>query len=116
MFSIQLINFLISNLWFKGIRSLHFRDYVLSVGTGVGTILFYDVRAKKFLPSDHDAPLIAPNENTPNKNYLKLNTKRGWIVRDDLFRINIYAQFEFSLKLNYCWYIISTFWAISIFL
>jgi hypothetical protein len=50
-----------------GVRSLHFRNSVLSIGTGIGTVLFYDLRAHKFL---HD--------NTDN--HLKLQTTGGWIV------------------------------------
>ena len=53
----------------KGVRSLHFRNHVLSIGTGIGTVLFYDVRAHKFL-----------NKNNSTDNNLKLQTTGGWIV------------------------------------
>ena len=52
-----------------GVRSLHFRNNVLSIGTGIGTVLFYDVRAHKFL-----------NKNNTCDNSLKLQTTGGWIV------------------------------------
>jgi len=60
----------------KGVRSVHFRNDILSIGTGVGTVLFYDLRAHKFLkdPKDED-PL----------SQLKLKTSGGWIVIFFLF-------------------------------
>lgn len=35
----------------SGIRSLSFDNELLTIGTGVGTVLFYDVRAMKYLES-----------------------------------------------------------------
>lgn len=65
-----------------GIRSLHFRNNVLSVGTGVGTVLFYDVRANKFLNADEceSSPFESSSSMLNRNNYLKLETNRGWIV------------------------------------
>ena len=65
-----------------GIRSLHFRNNVLSVGTGVGTVLFYDVRANKFLNADEceSSSLESSSSMLNRNNYLKLETNRGWIV------------------------------------
>jgi hypothetical protein len=67
-------------LYFKGIRSLHFRNSILSIGTGIGTILFYDVRANKFLHTDLKCTTDETLSSSPNSNQLKLETKRGWIV------------------------------------
>jgi hypothetical protein len=41
----------------------------LSIGTGMGMILFYDLRVNKFLS----------NPNNP-QDHLKLQASRGWIV------------------------------------
>lgn len=39
-----------------GVRSLSFRDNVLTIGTGLGSILFYDLRAQKFLERPDNTP------------------------------------------------------------
>ena len=68
-------------------RSLHFRNSVLSIGTGIGTVLFYDLRAHKFL---HD--------NTDN--HLKLQTTGGWIVSTlFIFVIKARAIMQLEIKL-----------------
>lgn len=56
-----------------GVRSLNFRNNLLSIGTGIGTVMFYDIRANKFLCKDTD-------KNTENQNHLSLQTRGGWIV------------------------------------
>lgn len=53
-----------------GVRSLNFRNNILSIGTGGGTVMFYDLRNLKFLRSEHE-------EKT------KLQTKGGWILRNE---------------------------------
>jgi len=50
---------------------LHFRNSLLSIGTGVGTVLFYDLRANKFLNDYEDK----------KDGQLKLQSTGGWIVR-----------------------------------
>ena len=47
---------------------------MLSIGTGIGTVLFYDIRAHKFL-----------NKNNTSDNNLKLQTTGGWIVSSNAF-------------------------------
>ncbi|XP_077497260.1 DDB1 and CUL4 associated factor 12-like protein [Amblyomma americanum] len=57
-----------------GIRSLSFMDDLLTIGTGIGVILFFDVRASKYL-EDADRP-----------RYSMLKANRGWVHADELFR------------------------------
>lgn len=63
-----------------GVRSVHFRNDILSIGTGVGTVLFYDLRAHKFLQD--------PTDNDP-LNQLRLKTTRGWILRNETYYENL---------------------------
>jgi len=57
-----------------GIRSVSFKGNILTIGTGVGLMLFWDLRACKFL------------ESTMNSNRaVQLKASRGWVQRDDTF-------------------------------
>jgi len=58
-----------------GIRSVSFKGNILTVGTGIGLMLFWDVRACKFLES---------NMNYMN-NRVQLRASRGWVQREDIF-------------------------------
>ncbi|CAF1022076.1 unnamed protein product [Brachionus calyciflorus] len=64
-----------------GVRSLHFRNNVVSIGTGIGTILFYDVRANKFL--------FQTNENSKIEDHLSLQSTGGWIMRNETYYENL---------------------------
>lgn len=62
----------------SGIRSVSFYEHIITVGTGQGSLLFYDIRAQRFLEERLSAcygskPRLA-GEN------LKLTTGRGWLV------------------------------------
>lgn len=55
-----------------GIRSVSFRGNILTIGTGIGIMLFWDMRAGKFL------------ESTMNSNRaVQLKASKGWQARDD---------------------------------
>lgn len=57
-----------------GIRSVSFMGNILTIGTGTGQIMFWDLRAGKFL------------ESTINSNRVAhLKAGRGWVKRDDAF-------------------------------
>jgi len=57
-----------------GIRSVSFKGNILTIGTGIGLMLFWDLRAAKFL------------ESTMNSNRaVQLKASRGWVQRDDTF-------------------------------
>eukprot|EP00069_Balaena_mysticetus_P007845 bmy_05684T0 len=68
----------------KGIRSVSFYEHIITVGTGQGSLLFYDIRAQRFLEERRSAcygskPRLA-GEN------LKLTTGRGWLNHDETWR------------------------------
>ena len=53
-----------------GVRSVSFKGNILTIGTGIGIMLFYDLRAGKFL------------ESTMNSNRaVSLKASKGWMVR-----------------------------------
>jgi len=55
-----------------GIRSVSFKGNILTIGTGIGLMLFWDLRACKFL------------ESTMNSNRaVNLKASRGWVKRDE---------------------------------
>ncbi|XP_023320143.1 DDB1- and CUL4-associated factor 12 isoform X2 [Eurytemora carolleeae] len=57
-----------------GIRSVSFKGNILTLGTGTGLLLFWDLRACKFL------------ESTMNSNRaVQLKAGRGWVERNDSF-------------------------------
>lgn len=66
-----------------GIRSLSFCNDLLTVGTGVGAVLFYDIRAMKYL------------ENTSNSLFTALKATKGCVYPDEIFQ-------EFLLHFEYC--------------
>eukprot|EP00088_Acartia_fossae_P022591 TRINITY_DN2375_c0_g1_i11.p1 TRINITY_DN2375_c0_g1~~TRINITY_DN2375_c0_g1_i11.p1 ORF type:complete len:467 (-),score=86.19 TRINITY_DN2375_c0_g1_i11:443-1843(-) len=57
-----------------GIRSVSFKGNILTIGTGTGLILFWDLRANKFLESTINSNRVA-----------QLKAGRGWVKRDDSF-------------------------------
>lgn len=66
----------------SGIRSVSFYEHIITVGTGQGSLLFYDIRAQRFLEERLSAcygskPRLA-GEN------LKLTTGKGWLVSKPL--------------------------------
>ncbi|KAF5919838.1 hypothetical protein HPG69_004293 [Diceros bicornis minor] len=66
-----------------GVRSLSFYQHIVTVGTGHGSLLFYDVRAQKFLEEKASAsPDSSPG---PAARKLKLTCGRGWLNHDDLW-------------------------------
>jgi len=72
-----------------GVRSLNFRNNILSIGTGNGTVLFYDLRKLKFLQNDL-------NEK------VKLESGGGWILKNDsYFEYISYAQYLDNLHAVY---------------
>ncbi|GAB1288403.1 DDB1- and CUL4-associated factor 12 [Apodemus speciosus] len=66
------------------IRSVSFYEHIITVGTGQGSLLFYDIRAQRFLEERLSAcygakPRLA-GEN------LKLTTGKGWLNHDETWR------------------------------
>ncbi|EHB08625.1 WD repeat-containing protein 40C [Heterocephalus glaber] len=74
-----------------GVRSLSFYQRIVTVGTGHSSLLFYDIRAQKFLeersvPSSDSFPGSARRK-------LKLTCGRGWLNHDDLW-VNYFGGVE----------------------
>ena len=65
-----------------GIRSVSFYEHIVTVGTGQGSLLFYDIRAQRFLEN----PLNPAGgyRKCPGDGILKLTTGKGWLVRIDM--------------------------------
>ena len=69
MFFLQAIKKIPSRNNGCGIRSVSFKGNILTIGTGIGLLLFWDLRAGKFL------------ESTMNTNRaVSLKTSKGWMV------------------------------------
>ena len=62
----------------SGIRSVSFYEHIVTVGTGQGSLLFYDIRAQRFL----DDPLSPAGgyRQRQGEGILKLTTGKGWLV------------------------------------
>ncbi|XP_041493356.1 DDB1- and CUL4-associated factor 12-like protein 1 [Microtus oregoni] len=65
-----------------GVRSLSVHQHIVTVGTGHGSLLFYDIRAQKFLEQRSVAsPDMFP---VPSGRKLKLTCGSGWINQNDI--------------------------------
>ncbi|XP_053304565.1 DDB1- and CUL4-associated factor 12 [Spea bombifrons] len=65
----------------SGIRSVSFYEHIITVGTGQGSILFYDIRAHRFL----DDSGSCQNAKCRGE-MLKLSTGKGWLNHNDMWR------------------------------
>ncbi|KAK2083805.1 hypothetical protein P7K49_039041 [Saguinus oedipus] len=74
-----------------GVRSLSFYHHLITVGTGQGSLLFYDIRAQKFL--EGRAPTGLDSALEPAGRKLKLDCGRGWLNQDD-FWFNYFGGME----------------------
>jgi len=75
-----------------GIRSVSFKGNILTIGTGIGLMLFWDLRASKFL------------ESTMNSNRaVTLKASRGWVQRDDTFMDAFQNQKYFPAIYTHCY-------------
>lgn len=63
----------------SGIRSVSFYEHIVTVGTGLGSLLFYDIRAQRFL--EKSLNLTSGYRKCPGEGILKLTTGTGWVVR-----------------------------------
>ncbi|XP_039614978.1 DDB1- and CUL4-associated factor 12 [Polypterus senegalus] len=68
----------------SGIRSVSFYEHIITVGTGQGSLLFYDIRAQRFL-EDPDG-VGCNHKRLPGEGILKLTTGRGWLNHDETWR------------------------------
>ncbi|XP_071240096.1 DDB1- and CUL4-associated factor 12-like isoform X1 [Salvelinus alpinus] len=68
----------------RGIRSVSFYEHIVTVGTGQGSLLFYDIRAQRFL-EDPSSPAGGFRQR-PGEGILKLTTGKGWLNHDETWR------------------------------
>lgn len=62
----------------SGIRSVSFYEHIVTVGTGLGSLLFYDIRAQRFL--EKPLNLTSGYRKCPGEGILRLTTGTGWVV------------------------------------
>ncbi|XP_078614863.1 DDB1- and CUL4-associated factor 12-like [Branchiostoma floridae x Branchiostoma japonicum] len=56
-----------------GVRSISFRGDIVTMGTGAGSLLFYDIRARRFLDCNCGMTL-------------RLRSGEGWLKHDEMYR------------------------------
>ena len=64
-----------------GVRSLQFKDNIISIGSGGGSVFFYDLRFAHYLTS------VDTNKDEP----CCLRTSDGWVVRSLIIIIYIHT-------------------------
>lgn len=69
-----------------GIRSASFQDNTLTVGTGLGMLMFYDVRAGKYLESSINASRT-----------VVLKASKGYVVCFVFIDIFLYSSININL-------------------
>ncbi|KAL8595843.1 hypothetical protein ACOMHN_012261 [Nucella lapillus] len=61
---------------FQGIRSLSFKKDIVTIGTGLGQVLFFDVRAMRYLD----------DRNKERPGLCQLSVGQGWLREDENYR------------------------------
>ncbi|MBZ3884357.1 DDB1- and CUL4-associated factor 12-like protein 2 [Sciurus carolinensis] len=74
-----------------GVHSLSFYQHIVTVGTGHGSLLFYDIHAQKFLEERSSAS--SDSFLGPTGRKLKLTCGRGWLNHDELW-VNYFGGVE----------------------
>ncbi|KAG8456877.1 hypothetical protein GDO86_002604 [Hymenochirus boettgeri] len=74
----------------SGIRSVSFYEHIVTVGTGQGSLLFYDIRAHRFL---EDTTGTCQNSKSKG-DMLKLTTGKGWLNHNEMWR-NYFSDIDF---------------------
>jgi len=67
-------------LCLTGIRSVSFYEHIITVGTGQGSLLFYDIRAQRFLDEKPPRACYGQKQKLGGSEILKLTTGKGWLV------------------------------------
>lgn len=92
-------------IWISGIRSLSFQDNIITIGTGVGVIMFYDIRAGKYLESSINSSRA-----------VVLKTSRGYVVCIFFFiifyQVIIFMILIFSILTKIIWIKVFNKWSI----
>ncbi|RMC16500.1 hypothetical protein DUI87_06435 [Hirundo rustica rustica] len=70
----------------SGIRSVSFYEHIITVGTGQGSLLFYDIRAQRFLEEKLPRACYGQKQKLGGSEILKLTTGKGWLNHDETWR------------------------------
>ncbi|NXQ14658.1 DCA12 factor, partial [Peucedramus taeniatus] len=70
----------------SGIRSVSFYEHIITVGTGQGSLLFYDIRAQRFLEEKPPRACYGQKQKLGGSEILKLTTGKGWLNHDETWR------------------------------
>ncbi|KFU88124.1 DDB1- and CUL4-associated factor 12, partial [Chaetura pelagica] len=78
----------------SGIRSVSFYEHIITVGTGQGSLLFYDIRAQRFLEEKPPRACYGQKQKLGGSETLKLTTGKGWLNHDETWR-NYFSDINF---------------------
>ncbi|KAF1415616.1 DDB1- and CUL4-associated factor 12, partial [Spheniscus magellanicus] len=78
----------------SGIRSVSFYEHIITVGTGQGSLLFYDIRAQRFLDEKPPRACYRQKQKLGGSEILKLTTGKGWLNHDETWR-NYFSDINF---------------------
>ncbi|XP_032062907.1 DDB1- and CUL4-associated factor 12-like isoform X3 [Aythya fuligula] len=78
----------------SGIRSVSFYEHIITVGTGHGSLLFYDIRAQRFLDEKPPRACYGQKQKLGGSEILKLTTGKGWLNHDETWR-NYFSEINF---------------------
>ncbi|GAB0206655.1 DDB1- and CUL4-associated factor 12 [Grus japonensis] len=78
----------------SGIRSVSFYEHIITVGTGQGSLLFYDIRAQRFLDEKPPRACYGQKQKLGGSEILKLTTGKGWLNHDETWR-NYFSDINF---------------------
>ncbi|XP_010218844.1 PREDICTED: DDB1- and CUL4-associated factor 12, partial [Tinamus guttatus] len=78
----------------SGIRSVSFYEHIITVGTGQGSLLFYDIRAQRFLDEKPPRASYGQKQKLGGSEILKLTTGKGWLNHDETWR-NYFSDINF---------------------
>ncbi|XP_009073324.1 PREDICTED: DDB1- and CUL4-associated factor 12-like, partial [Acanthisitta chloris] len=78
----------------SGIRSVSFYEHIITVGTGQGSLLFYDIRAQRFLDEKPPRACYGQKQKLGGSEILKLTTGKGWLNHDETWR-NYFSDIHF---------------------
>lgn len=65
---------------------MSFYEHIITVGTGHGSLLFYDIRAQRFLDEKPPRACYGQKQKLGGSEILKLTTGKGWLVSSSWFK------------------------------
>ncbi|XP_038078252.1 DDB1- and CUL4-associated factor 12-like [Patiria miniata] len=76
----------------SGVRSVSFREEIVTIGTGKGTLRFFDIRNRRYLP----------DEARPKRECI-LQTGSGHLNRDDMYFQHFYGEQHENAAYTHCY-------------